>query len=109
MSAIQRWLLSLLATAAAVAVSYFWLDRPVAQLVHDMFAHHEAFERLTHIPDPFVPVAVVIFIAVGLYALTGRSLTKIKTAALLCSLSLTTAEAAKNFLKYVFGRYWPET
>lgn len=109
MTAIQRWLLALLATGLAVTGAYLWLDRPIALLVHRLFPHHETFERLTHIPDPFVPAAVIVFVGVGLCVLSGRALTRIKTAALLCSLSLTSAEATKNFLKYVFGRFWPDT
>lgn len=108
-TAIQRWLLGLLATAAVVAATYAWLDRPVAQFAHARFAHHAAFAELTHIPDPFVPLAVVVFVGLGLWALCGRALSKSAATALLCSISLVMAEMLKIQLKFMFGRTWPET
>jgi membrane-associated phospholipid phosphatase len=109
MTAMQRWLSSLAATVSAVVISYAWLDRPIALFFHREFPHPDAFEKLTHIPDPLVPLAVVGFVVIGLLALSGRQLTRIETAILLSSVSLIVAEAIKNQLKVVFGRTWPDT
>jgi membrane-associated phospholipid phosphatase len=109
MTAMQRWLASLLATAVAVVIAYLWIDRPLALLAHRQLAHHETFAQLTHIPDPFAPLAVIVFVGLGLWAFSGRVLSKLQTTALLASLSLVMAEATKNMLKFVFGRTWPET
>jgi membrane-associated phospholipid phosphatase len=109
MNAITKWLFSLLATIAAIAVSYMWLDRPVALLTHSEAAHRAIFAKLTHIPDPFLPAAVIIFVGVGIASLSGLVQTKPLAAALICSISLIVAEATKTQLKFVFGRYWPET
>jgi membrane-associated phospholipid phosphatase len=109
MTATQRWLLSLATTSLASAISYLWLDQPIALLVHIQLPHVDAFARLTHIPDPLIPLAVVAFIVLGFWRLSGRPLAKIHTAALICSISLIMAEATKDQLKYIFGRTWPET
>ncbi|MGC1466157.1 MAG: phosphatase PAP2 family protein [Pseudolabrys sp.] len=109
MKAMQRWLVSLAATALAVAISYVWLDRPIALMMHREFPHPDAFEKLTHIPDPLVPLAVVGFVTIGLRALAGRMHFKVETPILLCSISLIVGDAIKNQLKFVFGRTWPDT
>ncbi len=109
MSALQRWLLSLAVTAVAVLVSYEWLDRPLALFMHRAFPHPQAFEKLTHIPDPLVPLAVIGFVVLGLRALAARPPSRLETALLLCSVSLIMAEAIKTQLKFVFGRTWPDT
>ncbi len=100
----QRWLLSLATAAMASAIAYLWLDRPIALLVHVQLPHHDAFARLTHFPDPLIPLAVIAFIGLGLWSLSGRPLSKFHAATLVCSLSLIMAEATKNQLKFVFGR-----
>lgn len=109
MRAIQRWMVSLAATVVAVAISYVWLDRPIALMMHREFPHPDAFEKLTHIPDPLVPLAVIGFVVIGLRVFAGRVPSKAETAILLSSVSLIVAEAIKNQLKFVFGRTWPDT
>jgi len=52
---------------------------------------------------------VLIFIVLGLRALTGRPLSRPEAVVLLCALSLVISSAIKNQLKIVFGRTWPET
>jgi membrane-associated phospholipid phosphatase len=105
------WIASLIATAVMVVISYQWLDRPLALLVHEHLRspNDQAFVRLTHIPEPFYPLAVVIFVGLGLWALAGRQLSKHQAAAFLCSMSVLFAEATKDQLKFLFGRTWPET
>jgi membrane-associated phospholipid phosphatase len=109
MTAMQRWLLSLATTSLVSAISYLWLDQPIALLVHMQVPHADAFSRLTHIPDPLIPLAVIAFIVLGFWRLSGRPLAKFHTATLICSISLIMAEATKDQLKYMFGRTWPET
>lgn len=111
MNALRRWFAGLAAVAAATAISYVWLDRPIALLVHNELPHqHQAvFEKLTHIPDPLIPAAAIAFVVLGLMALAGRPLSKWQTAVLVTGVSVIMAEAIKNQLKFVFGRTWPET
>lgn len=111
MRSIIQWLLGLIATVAAVSISFQWADRPIALMVHKDLGrpHSGIFEKLTHIPDPLVPLAVLTFILLGLRALIGRSLSSYQAAAFVCSLSVIFAETTKDQLKFVFGRTWPET
>jgi len=111
MNGLQRWFVGLAATAVASAVAFVWLDRPIALLVHHQLhpEHRALFAKLTHIPDPLVPAAVLAFVVLGLMALAGRPLAKMPTVLFVAGISLIVAEALKNELKYVFGRTWPDT
>jgi len=109
MIALRKWILSFAGTALACAISYQFLDRPIALLFHRTVAHPESFAKLTHLPDPFVPLAVITFVGLGLWNLSGRRLSRFQNCALLCSISLIVAEATKAQLKFVFGRTWPDT
>ncbi len=105
----QKWLLMLFATSGAVLGSYSWVDRPVASWVHAELPRHKVFVALTHIPDPFLPIALAAFTLLGLRSFLGKPLSSSQTVILLCSISVALTEATKNELKFVFGRYWPET
>lgn len=111
MSAMQRWLAALALVAAATIVSYAWLDRPLALFAHGLASTHKhaLFEPLTHIPDPLIPAAAIVFVVIGLFALSGRALSRFPRVLVLCCLSLTMGEAVKSQLKFLFGRTWPET
>jgi membrane-associated phospholipid phosphatase len=104
-----RWAIALALTALAVAVSYQWLDRPIAYFAHAHFHNEPLFARLTRIPEFFAPLAVLAFIVLGLRALMEKPLTRLEAVTLLCALSLVVASAIKDPLKLGFGRTWPET
>lgn len=108
-AALQRWLIGLLLTVVAVAVCYLWLDRPLALFAHAQSGERETFARFTHIPDPFIPLACVVFVACGLWVLAGRMMTRPMMAGALASISVIVAETTKSGLKYIFGRLWPDT
>jgi membrane-associated phospholipid phosphatase len=109
MNGLSKWMLSLAGTVVAVAISYQWLDRPIALFFHKTVARPETFAALTYAPDPMVPLAVTIFVVLGLMNLSGRVLSRLENCALLCSLSLIVAELTKIHLKLAFGRTWPDT
>ena len=67
MTAIQKWLAALAATAAAVVIAYQWLDRPISLFANGRLIQQDTYSELTHIPDPFIPAAVIIFVALGLW------------------------------------------
>src|SRR5882757_3609797 len=96
------WLASLLATAIIVAISFQWLDRPIALLVHS--GPHEPNNGLwiwlTPIPNPLIPLALIAFVVLGLRALLGRSLLNRQAVAFVCSLSVIVTETAKDQLKF---------
>src|ERR1700730_7845223 len=64
-----KWAIALVLTALAVAISYEWLDRPIAHFMHAHFHNEPLFTRLTLIPEFFAPLAVLAFIVLGLRAL----------------------------------------
>ena len=66
MNALQKWTLSLAGTAIAAGISYQWLDRPIALFFHKTVARPETFAKLTYAPDPMVPLAVTVFVVLGL-------------------------------------------
>lgn len=109
MRALSRWIFGLAATALVTTISYWWLDRPLALFFSKTFPYTRAFVTLTHIPDPLVPFAIVVFVGLGLWSLSGRALSHAQICALLSSISLIVAEATKAQLKYAFGRTWPAT
>lgn len=106
-----QWLAALILTSAAVSISFLWLDRPISLLVHQNIAHpHRAiFESLTNIPNPLIPLAIIVFVLLGLRALMRQVLSNFQAAAFVTSVSLIFAEAIKDQLKFIFGRTWPET
>jgi membrane-associated phospholipid phosphatase len=109
MNGLRSWSLGFLGTVAAVAVSYLWLDRPIAHFAHDELRPMDLFEKLTRIPEALTPLAVVAFMALGLRGLTGHKLRRFETVALLSGVSLAVAVVIKDYLKFAFGRSWPET
>jgi membrane-associated phospholipid phosphatase len=111
MRAFSSWIYYLIATTITVIIAYLWLDRPLALLMHQTVRHH-AYEILTlptRIPDPLVPLATLVVIAVGLRAVIVARLLKYEITAMLCGVSVIVGETIKNELKYIFGRTWPET
>src|SRR3984957_17510727 len=109
MNGLRTWSLGFIGTAVAVAVSYLWLDRPIAYFAHAELQRFHLFEKLTLIPDALVPLAIVAFLALGLRGLTGRPLSRFQTVLLLSGVSLAVAVVIKDQLKFAFGRPWPET
>jgi membrane-associated phospholipid phosphatase len=105
----QKWLMWLGITASAEAVSYFWLDRPIALFAHEHLHQYDLFAKLTYIPEIISPVVILAFAAIGLWALSARALSKLQTVAVLAAASLAMAAGVKDQLKLAFGRTWPET
>lgn len=112
MRSILVWLVTFVGTAIAVGIAYHWLDRPIALWVHTHigFGHHGVLHRFGRYPDPLIPLAVVVFLVLGLRAVVLRSLpSNFQAAAFICSLAVLATEAIKDELKVVFGRTWPES
>ncbi len=111
MTAIQKWLAGFAATALACVIAYQWIDRPLSLFANGRLIRHRTYSDLTHIPDPFMPAAVIAFILIGLCVLSvaARRMRKIEVTALLCSISAIVADATKSLLKFAFGRTWPDT
>ena len=109
MKGLRNWALGFLATAVMVAVSYQWLDRPIALFVHDHPRHAAIFEALTYIPEATIPIAVIVFVVLAAQGLMRRPLSRLQTVFLLSGTSLAVAVIIKDRLKHAFGRTWPDT
>jgi membrane-associated phospholipid phosphatase len=109
LSRAKKWLIALAVTVVAVAISYQWLDRPIAFFAHSELAHNKLFAELPKISEWFALIAIIAFLVLGLRGLTGRPLSKFEAVVLLGAISLVASAAIKNQLKFAFGRTWPET
>jgi membrane-associated phospholipid phosphatase len=109
MNPARNWTLGFLGTAAAVAASYLWLDRPIALLAHAEFQHHNLFQKLTLIPEGIIALPVAALVMLGLFGFSGRTPSKLPTVMLLSGVSFAVSELIKDQLKFAFGRTWPET
>ncbi len=104
------WLASFIAVALFTLISVTWLDRPIARFVHGMFGSRQITGDLGR--SPILSIALVtsaVFFICGLAAIMGRRFSKIVTAILLCDISVLAVYAAKNELKFYFGRTWPDS
>src|ERR1035437_9027490 len=101
MLALRGWLLAFVLVTLAVVISFYWLDRPIALFVHNQLPRNSRvlLEPVTYIPNPLIWVATITFLALGVRGLSGRPLSKMQTAILLCSVSLIVAETIKGELK----------
>jgi membrane-associated phospholipid phosphatase len=107
-----------LAWLALIVVSFLYLDRPIAQFAHDHLRDHfnrsafreHIFWSFTAIAAAVEPAAVWGLGLLGLAALIGwRSSPPIARIFVAAAVAALIADAAKNELKLLFGRPWPET
>lgn len=109
MHSLTRWLLSLLGCIACVVASYLWLDKPLSYFAHEHLQQFQIFSLFSGFPKivGWLAIAGLVFSVVCI--LTKRPPSKIHSVAPLCGLSLLISDEAENWLKYAFGRTWPET
>ena len=92
-----------------VALCYYFVDRPVAWFVHDHGQFMRAFwqwpPRVSDWLKNVAPWAVGLAILWWLWKPSGR----FRTVLLAIALNLVVTNLLKLFLKWSFGRYWPET
>lgn len=106
---LRSFLWSFALTAILVAISYEWVDRPVAYFVHDKFAGVRILVDLTRIPEILSVGAGATFVAAVLYVLLRRPSAQFASILVLCVISIAVSSLIKDQLKFLFGRTWPET
>jgi membrane-associated phospholipid phosphatase len=106
---VQTWAIACGLTIAAVVICYLAVDRPLALFIHERVQYRPFFILVTFIPEPFLVVAALIIVSVGLRRMMGWPLSRPDAVALLWSIGLLVTVALKNFFKFAFGRTWPET
>ncbi len=94
---------------AAILVSYFLLDRPVSTWSHAVMHRPAWCIWLTWIADVPAPASVAGLGALGIASLCGWRPGPVGRVALAVCIVTLTAVAAKDVLKFAFGRPWPET
>jgi membrane-associated phospholipid phosphatase len=109
MSRCTKWAVSFAIMIIVVALSYKWLDRPIAVYAHAEFHGVKALPWLTFIPECLAILALAIFVVMGWRVALGPNLSRVESVFLVCGVSLAVAVAIKDQLKFVFGRTWPET
>jgi membrane-associated phospholipid phosphatase len=100
---------ALILTAVLAALCYFVVDQPVAWFVYrhrcipyeSLLFLAAASEWMKH----FAIVAILLVVAWRAWKRGGR----VQTVLLAISANLIVTTALKQFLKWGFGRYWPET
>jgi membrane-associated phospholipid phosphatase len=106
---LKQWLIAFVAVTACVALSYFWIDRPASSFAHAQLRPYEIFAPISSLPKFIAPLALLAMLVAAVSLLLTRTPSKLQSAALLCGLCLLTSDVAENWLKYAFGRTWPET
>ena len=110
MSAAAKWSVALLICGACITISYFFVDRPFAYFAHDeLSAYRATFDLVGRLPKVLGPLVIGCTLVFGVRAVMGRPLTEIQTAIVLSALSLAVSVIIENWLKFAFGRTWPET
>ena len=110
MSTAAKWCAALLICGACIAISYFFIDRPFAYYAHDELGGYRAtFDLVGRLPKVLGPLVVGCTLVFGVRAVMGRPSTEIQTAIVLSALSLALSAILEIWLKFAFGRTWPET
>ena len=106
----KAWFVGLLAIALFTPISVLWLDRPIALFVHNMLGSRQIMGDLgrSHVLSISL-ISALIFLICGISAIMGRRFSKWETMVLLCDISVLGVFAAKNELKFFFGRTWPDS
>lgn len=98
---------ALLICAVLVAICYLFVDRPVAWFVHNHLAGWTFLHGPTYVPPILTQLAP--WTAIAAAAWLAWSGARGANNLFVLSLSPIVAVAVKDQLKWVFGRYWPET
>jgi membrane-associated phospholipid phosphatase len=105
-----RWIIAWCVCGGVLVTSYSWIDAPVAYFVHDsLSAFRPAFDAASRIPKVLGTLVVACTLALGVRVMAGRNLPFAAATIVLSSLSLAFSDIVENWLKFAFGRTWPET
>lgn len=106
-TALRNGLIALMICTILVLICYFWVDKPVAfWAFHHNLRAIKWLEWLTHIPEIFIVLSVVIFPVLVVRYCYGKS-TVLDKVLFTASISLAIAYYIRGPLKMLFGRYWP--
>ncbi len=92
-----------------IAISYFFIDVSLVLFIHSNGVNkYFLFKLFTHIPDAIVAV-IIIYVILFPFAYKKKKENKLFYMLFLATLSVSLSAQINHILKYVFGRYWPDT
>ncbi|MDE2361574.1 MAG: phosphatase PAP2 family protein [Hyphomicrobiales bacterium] len=99
-----------IATVVLCILSYLYVDRPLSTYLYaGLRDDRRLFDALTHIVDPFPPIAGAIALWAAFGVLRGVAIRPALGKLLRVSGGVCVAIVVNDRLKYAFGRTWPET
>ncbi len=82
----------------------------MAYFVHDRLRDYRAFfDVVAQLPKGVGPLAIGCTVILGMAALMRRRLSNFQITIVLSALSLAVSDILENWLKFTFGRTWPES
>jgi membrane-associated phospholipid phosphatase len=102
-------LLAVLLCAALVALSYWFVDRPVAFFVHDHRGGYDDLLKDMTYPPPILQACTPILLAALMVRRAWGPLSRWQWALLAGCVALVLAEQFRETASLAAGRYWPET
>jgi len=92
-----------------VCFGYFFLDAQIATFTHKhQLSHYLLFRWMTYIPD-FLWSGAPLFMTYILIKRAYVQTSSLENNLFICSISLFITSGFVDFLKFCFGRYWPDT
>lgn len=92
-----------------VTFAYFFIDKPVARGAYDYgLNQYDIFKWMTYIPLLLQALAPLMIVWAVIH-LAWRPLPRLERTLFAASVSLLITLVFKDHLKFVFGRYWPDT
>jgi hypothetical protein len=92
-----------------VALCYFFVDRPVAFIVHDHRAGFYAVLKVMTYPPPILEAWVPVVLAALMVRRAWGPFRRWEWALLAAGVALIVAEEFRETTSFVAGRYWPAT
>jgi membrane-associated phospholipid phosphatase len=106
---LRRPVLVMASCLALVLISYFFLDRPVAFLMHRLFHRSLLFVPLIGFGQLSISLGPPALALAAFAGWMGWRPDQRGWTGIACALSVTVTMTFKDSLKYIFGRAWPET
>jgi len=109
----RRFLAWTAVSFAAMLFCYAFVDRPLATFLHGFLADRHVFVLIAR--DLILPTLLAVCLVIALASAylmgwpTDPALRALVRVVLIAAIALCVAENAKDIIKYMVGRTWPET